>query len=954
MFDTHTGAISAKSRALTTVSAIAIFAATTVANGAQAQTAPPQSAQAPAVEEIVVTGSRVVRNGYEAPTPVTVIGVEQMQEAPMQHISDFVARLPAFGGTAATTTGGGNDISNGRQSQNNLNLRGLDVYRTLVLLDGHRLVSGDVNGAVNINDIPQSLISRVDVVTGGASAAYGSDAVAGVVNFVLDKEFTGVKGEVQGGVTTYGDNRSYKLNLTAGTPFAGGKGHILLSAEYAHNDGVFMNRSRAWAHDGAHIMANPLYNATTNPGVPQLLVRDHSSTSQEAPGGLIVSGPLKGTAFAKDGTPYQFQYGALTNGGFTVGGDWELSDAMQYNQTYANRVGRQNAFFRGSYDVTDNTNLYVQIIQSNSSGYARSKLDDSLGNITVKSDNPYIPAAVSAQMTSLKLTSFALGSFNFDMPPIATDSNRRTWSYAVGADGKIDAFDTTWKWEAFAQYGLAHSTTYGHVINRTNFNLALDSVRNAAGQVVCRVNQSAVTVPDCMPWNPFGWGTNNDKAIAYAKGNAVIDQKRTQDVATVGVSGEPFSSWAGPISIATGIEWRKETTSSVVDAGSQASTYTAGNYKPTTGSYNVTEGYVETVIPLAKDTVWAKSLEFNGAIRATGYSTSGYVTTWKAGLTYQPIDDLRLRVTRSRDIRAPNLGDLYAGGSGGQSPGLIDPFSPGTVLPTFLNNTLGNPALQPEKADTTGLGAVIQPSFFPGFQASVDYFNIDIGGAINTVGAQETLNRCFQGQQDLCATIVRNAQGVITIINGRPFNLNNLQENGLDIETSYHTRLDNINDAWGGEITLRALGTHTFHYRIVDGVNPVIDNAGNNSGGGPVYWRWLFSASYSLDPISFSWTGRSISAGRYQGQYIQCTTACPVPKGNQQTIDSNVIAGAFYHDLSATLKVMEGVQAYVNVSNVMNTKPPQVAQAAYWYMPTNPFFYDTLGRTFYAGVRFKM
>jgi iron complex outermembrane recepter protein len=206
-----------------------------------------------------------------------VITVDELQKAPQQHISDFVNRLPAFGG-GMTTTSGGNEISGGRQSQNNLNLRSLESYRTLVLLDGHRIVSGDVNGSVNINDLPQSLIRSVDVVTGGASAAYGSDALAGVVNFVLDKDYTGFKTDFQGGITDHGDNESYKTNVTFGTPFADNRGHFIASAEYAHNSGLFgSSANRDWGFDTAHIIANPAYNAATNNSVPQLTTSPRSS-----------------------------------------------------------------------------------------------------------------------------------------------------------------------------------------------------------------------------------------------------------------------------------------------------------------------------------------------------------------------------------------------------------------------------------------------------------------------------------------------------------------------------------------------------------------------------------------------------------------------------------------------------------------------------------------------------
>jgi outer membrane receptor protein involved in Fe transport len=965
-------------RALLTFSTTAILATTFNVQSARAQSesSRSESASAPAsatpseearsgspiVSEVVVTGSRVIRDGYEAPTPVTVIGVEQIQQAPQQQISDFVNRLPAFAGGMSTTSGG-NEISTGRQSQNNLNLRGLDVFRTLVLLDGHRIVAGDVNGAVNINDLPQSLISRVDVITGGASAAYGSDALAGVVNFGLDKDFTGVKSELQGGTTTHGDNDSYKANLTLGTKFAGDRGHFIASGEFARNDGIFgATSSRNWGYDTAHIIANPAYNAATGQtSVPQFLIRSQASTLLATPGGIITGGPLRGIDFAEDGSPRLYRYGSLTNSQYNVGGDWRYSDVTAYNQSLANRLNRKNFFGRVSFDLSDNLSLFINYIDSESTGFARSKLDDSLNTLTIKIDNPYLDPSIAARMGQLSLPTFPFGSFNLDMPYITTFNRRHTTSVSGGLEGDFDLFGSNWKWDVYGQVGKARSNINGRVMNRANFLMAIDSVRTPNGAIVCRVNGDASTAndnPACVPWNPFGYNQNTAAAVAFSKGLATLLQEVTENVATTGINGEPFNSWAGPISIAAGVEWREEKVTGKPDALSLQSAYSAGNFKGTNGHYNVTEGYLETVIPLAKDVAFARSLDFNAAVRATDYSTSGYVTTWKAGVTWNPLDDVRFRFTRSRDIRAPNLGELFAAGTGGQSPGVLDPFNNNAVLPTFLNQTIGNPNLQPEKADTTGVGVVFQPSFLSGFSASVDWYDIDVKGAIDTVGTQDTLNRCFLGQQDMCALITRDANGVITFVTSRPYNLATLHERGLDIEASYRKPLDSIVSSLKGDIDVRLLGTHVDFFKRDDGLNPVLDSAGDNAGTGPLKWRWLLSAGYSLDPISITYTGRYMSDGHYAATYVQCTANCPASTPFAQTIDNNRIPSRYYSDLSLAYNFDtsggSSGQVYLNIVNLMDKQPPAIASANYWYMPTNPQLYDTIGRAFFAGVRFKL
>ncbi len=988
MFKRNAAAMSRRFGFMTTVSSVAMLAASFAA---QAQTAPAQQAQtdATAVDEITVTGTRVVRDGYEAPTPVTVIGVEAIEQAPMQHISDFVMRLPAFSG-AQSTTSGGNEISTGRQSQNNLNLRGLDSFRTLVLLDGNRFVSGDVNGSVNASDLPTPLISRVDVVTGGASAAYGSDAVAGVVNFVLDKEFTGFKGEVQGGITARGDDPSYKVSLTAGTPFAGGRGHVLFSGEHAWNKGIFgagESRGDFWGYDTYHLVENPAWNTTSNN--PRYLFRSQVGSILATSGGIITSaGPLKGITFDRTGRAAgNYNYGSLTNAQFTVGGDWATSDATFYNQTLSNHVTRQAYFGRVSYDVTDNVTAYANFIYTYSYGYARSKLDDQLGNLVIRIDNPYLDPSIAARMTAAGMSQFTMGSFLHDVPYIQTDNYRDLWTYQGGLEGTLSAFNTDWDWKLHGQYGLVRSDLSGRLLDlgrlrglggiQTN---ALDSVRTASGQIVCRGNTDANPANDdplCVPFNPFGYGVNSQAAIDYVKGRAQLYQRSTQSFFASSITGEPFDTWAGPVSVATGFEWRKEAVSPGDLAGycpkCLTSSYTAGNYKGTRGSYTVAEGFLETVVPLANDQEWARSLDFNGAVRLTDYSTSGFVVTWKAGITYAPVDELRLRATRSRDIRAPNLGDLYTAGGGGQSPGLIDPFRPLAGAVSYVGGTGGNPLLQPEKANQTNLGVVYQPSWFEGFSASVDYYDIQINGAIEVPG--EVVQRCFDsgGTSPLCGAIERNPAnpldplyptiGTIRLVTSRPENLAFLSQKGLDIEMSYSTSLDRWSDSLAGDLALRAVGTHVMESLRDDRRSGVIDSAGTNSQTGPLSWRWLFNANYELDNIGVAWTGRYMSAGQYGSgtqRYIECQAgACPISTAAFPTVDFNHIDSRFYHDLSLTYKFMEtdnggSMQAYLNIMNLMDKEPPVVASTNYWYMTVNPQLYDTIGRRFYAGIRFKM
>lgn len=936
---------------LETVTPVAAPAGTSVVPAA-----PPPAQAEPVMDEIVVTGSRIVRDGFEAPTPLTVVGTEEIAAASRVNIADFVSTLPSFSG--AVSPHGGNQTSDGRQGQSNLSTRGLGATRTLVLLDGHRVASSDINGTTNISDLPQALVARVDVVTGGASAAYGSDALAGVVNFILDKEFIGVKGDIAGSVSTYGDNGSFKGALSFGRSFANGRGHLLISGDLADTPG-FNGDKREWNRLGWRIMSNPAYAAGN--GQPQFIIRDKVGLSNGAPGGLIVSGPLKGIYWGPGGAPAQLNWGAVA-GTFMVGGDWTVTDASQY-VSIENNVRRKSLYVRASYELSDSVEIYAQYIFGNSNAAATTAPHFNLANITIQAGNPYLTPAIATQMSGLGLTSFVMGSLHADLPGVHSDGlgtvvDRRLYSYSGGASGSFDAAGSEWNWDIFMARDLARSDTVAFTTILPRVTQASDAVRNpTTGTIVCR---STLTNPSdgCVPYNPMGIGVNSAAAIDWITGESTLYRRIKQQAYAASASGEPFDSWAGPISIAFGLEHRKTSAAGEADAFSLARVYQVGNFQPTFGSISVTEGFVETVVPLAKDTAWADSLEFNGAVRGTDYSTSGYVTTWKAGFTYRPNSEIMLRGTRSRDIRAPNIEELYLAGTTFSTPFLIDPFRNNEVIPTFLRTQEGNRSLVPEKADTTGVGIVYQPAWLAGLSGSVDLYDIEVKGAITTIQGQEVLDRCFSGNQFLCSLITRT-NGIVTGLRLVPINLVTESTRGLDIELGYRTPVDNIVSGWDGDLSLRALGTRVFFRRLDTGIGSVIDTAGENSGGGPLDWRWLLTATYAAQPVSVSWTGRVVSSGVYQNSYRVCASGCPASTPLSPTIDSNHIPGRFYMDLSMSYDIMrtdEGsnLQAYLTITNITNRDPPVVASTTFFPAAANSQFYDLIGRTFYAGIRFRM
>jgi len=962
---------------VTAASAIALMSAMpTAVSGAEAQ-----SAQT-SFEEIIVTGSRIVRDGYEAPTPVTVVGVETLQDAAKTNIADVLNTLPAFQGSTRLANGS-TSLSGANAGTSSLNLRGMGPERTLVLFDGRRMPPAFINGVVDTGQLPDALVSRVDVVTGGASAAYGSDAVAGVVNYILDTEFQGVKGQAVGGITGRGDREEYKVQLAAGFKFANDRGHILLSGDFSRS-AQLRGYEREWNTVGYVRIPNPSFNTGAGSGNPQLIQNFNTGMTDMYGGGIIVSGPLKGTAFGAGGEPFVFDYGSLVSmPTYHVGGNWRDSN-MQAIASLSPVNPTKHMFNRVSYDVTDNVTLFGEFIFGQAYTFSFCCYQYYHGNLTVRPDNPFMPTAISQRMTALGLTQAAFGKTVRDLPAFGAGFDRMSHIYTAGGKGRVDAFDRGWNWNFYFQRGISKISGAAPQSNIDRFAAAIDAVRAPNGQIVCRVNNDANTandMPGCVPYNLFGLpaedrplatpAVNSQAALDYITGGIqpYLGQRLSRDTISFDIGGEPFSTWAGPVSLALGAEWRKDKVVSVNDALSTTRRHYSTNFAtPFSASGTVTEGFVETVVPLARQESWAQNLDLNAAARFTSYSASGFVSTWKAGLTYNPVNEIRLRVTQSRDIRAPNLTELFSTPSTGRSTSR-DPFRNNGSFPRFTV-TVGNSTLVPEKADTTGLGVVFQPEWLPGFNASVDYFRINVKGVIGSVDAQSILDRCFGGETRLCQFITRlpvtpaqAAQGItvgdLESILQQPINQSQRLVKGLDLEASYRTRLDEVADWMSGDLALRVVASNAIT-NAVDNNVLVIDTAGANGDSVPS-WSMTFNANYSLDRFRVSWTGRYISSGTVSNEYIECTTGCPNPiPAGKTTIDNNRVSSYFTSDVSLTYRFYQGdgpqnAEAFVTIDNLFDRDPPLISQSGNAYGPhTNANLYDVLGRSFRAGVRFRM
>lgn len=937
------------------------------APAAQAQEELEEAPEAP----IIVTGSRIVRDGNDAPTPVSVVSTEELNVEAPANITDFVNTLPAVAGSQTAQSNSGS-LSSSNSGINALNLRALGSERTLVLLDGRRSVTSSAAGLVDVNTFPQSLIERVEVVTGGASSVYGSDAVAGVVNFVLDRDYEGFKANYEYGVTTYGDVPNHKIEVTGGTSFMDDRIKVIGSVEYFKQEGVD-TIDRDW-NSHTFIVNNPNY-AEGN-GQPERIWADGIGEAILSPGGLITSGPFMGTYFGAispttgEASINQFAYGQTT-GRYTIGGDYLLDDYHFGSNSLAPHEERISVFGRIGFEVTPDIELFAQVSWNRYEG--RSYYQQTPSSATIQLDNPYLPQDFVDEVNAYNLangtdiSSVTIGTSNAGIPAAGANNVRTVERYLVGAEGTMDILGGV-SWDVSYQVGRADLDQ--NLINtwlNSRINAMTDAVADGSGNIACRVNVDADPsndLPGCIPINRVGIGGVTQEAVDYLfELTPFRNQIVEQEVYAFNLADNDLVDlWAGPISVAIGGEYRKETLTSILDPLQYQETWLYGNYKPDNGSYDVKEAYIETVIPLFY------GADFNGAFRLTDYSSSGTVNTWKLGLTWQVIDDLKLRATYSRDIRAGNLLDLFATGTA-RTNAISRPLlnsngnlSGQSVSDQFVQSATGNPQIDPEKAKTIGVGAIFTPTFFPEFAFSVDYFNIDLTDAIGSLSAEQAVLFCYEQKiAEQCLNIeytggqrFSTGQNLdIATIDLPLFNFAAQKVSGLDFEANYRTLLG------PGDLSLRAVATHYIENVSDDGLSFPVDVAGASLPS----WNYRLSATYEYNGFTTRLVGRGFDDGVIDNNYVVCTANCPLSTPEARTVNNNYRAGAFYLDANFTYKFeIAGVaaQALFAVKNVMD-KDPYIYGAGTVggnntpaYPRTDRTLFDTLGRTFRLGLRVEI
>ncbi|WP_249276374.1 TonB-dependent receptor domain-containing protein [Sphingomonas baiyangensis] len=917
----------------------------------------------PPSQEIVVTGSRLGAN-FTAPTPVTSISSERLDALSVNNVGEALNQLPSFrasSGPAQQANLGGNI------GARLLDLRGLDPQRTLVLVDGRRFVPSTSQGSVDTNLIPSSLIRTIDVVTGGASAAYGSDAIAGVVNFVLDRRKEGLDGEIAAGVSERGDDGNFFASLSGGFGI-GDRIHIVGAVEYEKLEGLGTCNTRSWCANQTLILGN---TPPGTGGLPANLIVPGVNTSTMTPGGLInrsynaagqvigttATDPLRGTKFLADGTPGAFQYGTLVGPLFMLGGEGLGRNGFVSRLRLKAPLERVSAYGALTAELTDNVTLTTDLSYGKVTGTVDAAIfrdfnASLMGRI--RRDNPFIPAGVAAAMDANGVNSFILGRAYFDLGPAIGVSDTETYRGVVGLEARLNE---NWTVEGFYQYGrtiFEQRSTNSVILSR--LPRAIDAVRNGAGQIVCRVNADASTTnddPACVPFNPFGENNYSAASAAYITGNGLQRTESDQHVAALDVRGSLFALPAGAVTVAVGAEYRRDAIVGTADPISVANGFYTLNGSALSGAVEVREAYGEIAVPVLAESALGHLLDLNGAIRRTDYSTTGAVTTWKVGAVYEPVDGIRLRATRSRDIRAPNLFELF-GPRTRRSIGLSDPQLGGLQTNPFVTSG-SNPNLSVEKADSWTAGVVLTPrgGFLGRFRVSADYYNIEVDDAIGLLGAQTLVNRCFEGVTAFCNQITRDEFGQISDIQDVYLNSNALRTSGFDIEMQYRQRLGRM-----GDLNAQIIANITQELTTVDSAGAV-DRAGQTglrTGTIPGVPDYVIDGviTWTIDNFQLTGHGRYIPEGIYWTNFVG-----PNDPGysitSPNSVDDNSVPSRFYLDFTARLNVdtADGrrFQLFGTVNNVLDRDPPSLPGP---FGGTNQILFDPVGRAFKMGARFHL
>jgi iron complex outermembrane recepter protein len=933
-----------------------------LAQAAQGQTvSSPSAAEKPAEEDIlqqvVVTGSRIAQTGYNTPSPVSITSEAQIERTGVSNIYDLLNRSPVFG----TGIGGAveaNDIT-GEIGASFVNLRGLGTNRTLVLVDGERRVSGSSKtSAVDLSSIPTNMIDRIEVVTGGAAAVYGADAVSGAVNVILKDQVNGVELNAQTGLSSHHDAGSYTAGILAGGQL-GDRGHITFGVSYDHEDSLFQSQ-RAFSRNYINEYSNPAY-AGPDSGTFENIAYNNSRFPNTAYSGAFYIGgtdPAHHYTY-NNGVLRLVQNDALPLPFLGIGGDG-------FNGADFNGLRPETSIVATlvhmTYALSDSVTLTSDFQFSHN--HAIQEQQPLFGfAYPIARDNPYLPAPVGALMDANGLTTLAVGRTDTDQGLTGHNDSREMYTAVTKLDGKISG---NVAWQVYGQYGqFDDSDIFENERIQSRFLDALNVIQGPNGPECASATARA---NGCQPLNIFGTDVATPGALAYFHTNPVTYTTNTQTVLGGQLNGDLFSLPAGSAKFSVGAEYRQETIDERADPLATEGALFYGHGANLSGEFNVKEQFAEVLVPLVANAPLVKSLDLSAAARESEYSTIGHTFTWKGGLVYAPVDYFHLRVTQSRSVRAPNLNELFSTGALSQSPdnyqdpcditqinltpnraancyalgiphGYVDPNA-GKLR--FVN-AIGNPNLSAETSDSTTVGVVVQLS---GLSGSLDYYTMRIKDAINTLNQDDVLSGCVDGPTPnpvLCPLVVRAADHSIPYVDLVPLNIGALHARGLDLSLDYRFTAGTL---WAAPLKLGVSLVGNY-----DLSNDAVLNTSNGNVAGNVFNyagssqdpTFRGNLTFSADAggrTTVSWTARYISRSKVD---------LNVPAYYRN--DNNLTA-RLYNDVYVRRGLTDQVSVGAGVNNIFNIVPPY---SFYTYTGTgvDGAIYDNIGTYFFANIYAK-
>jgi iron complex outermembrane recepter protein len=963
------------------LSLVAVFGAIASAAATAQQSPTPEPAADPPIEEVVVTGSRIRQSTEAFANPVTTFSSQNIVQSGKTDLADFLSQSPALIGSITGDLTAGSNPGFGEVGLNLLDLRHLGEDRTLVLVDGRRHVSGLAgSAAVDVDSIPTDLVEAVDVLTGGASAIYGADGVSGVVNFRLKKDFEGLAFRGQASRSARGDGDNHFAALTAGMNFGEGRGNVALAYEFSA-DARVNDQARAYLRaPRATELAQNQDDLDDSPDLPDNIPYNDIRYADSSPTGAVDTDFDFAPDFEGNGGIYDRGFLLENSGGYTQGGS--STSVNGYQGDLFPKIDRHLVNVISHFDVSDALTISAEgkYARTRAFSVAQPSYDFYL---FMTPDNPFMPESIRDAIVPGAAAAYfedpdapdgvLVTRDNYDLGVNAEDTLRETLRGVLALNGTVSDH---LRYEASYVYGETKSRIVT-VNNRfeDNWLAAIDAVEHpTTGAPVCRRSLDPDAddyLADCVPYNIFGNGVRNQAAADFVNADSVSDTKVTQQVVSGSFSGDfgtVMELPGGPIGFAVGAEYRRETSDSVPAQEIQDGLTWSGPVAPSYGSFDVKELFAEINLPLLKDARFAERLSLGAAIRASDYSTVGQTSTWKVDAVYAPVRSVTFRGTYAQAVRAPNIEELFSPESTTFNF-IVDPcdinelnngtstraencaellaglgIDPATFLPSnstqatlFTEGTFGgNRELSEETATTWTAGVVLRPEFVPGLSVALDWYDIDIEGAINTPEAEEVAQLCVDNpslDNPYCSGITRDPDtGFIIGFVVRPDNVASFRTAGLDVAINYQIDTENR-----GGFKVQLAGGYLDRLEFIAVPGAEVDNDLEEQYF-PKFSATL-DASWTHGPLTLAyglnWFGKT-------DRFTRETLA-----GDPDYADPRYfkVKQKWDHEINVAYDIGEHVNLYAGINNLFDQKP------AFGYGSNSSYPISAMGRYFYAGAR---